>query len=70
MHQEEIQEGPHDKWLQLLRQDYRPTGGNGVKNIENIKHRNKDIKIKKLSPLSKNIELKHRGRVVRRMTVR
>ena len=48
----------------------RPTGGIGVKNIENIRHRNKDIKIKMLLPQSENTEVKHRDGVVRRMTVR
>ena len=48
----------------------RPTGGVGVKNIENLRRRNKDIKIKRLLPQNKNIEVKHRGRLVRRMTVR
>ena len=48
----------------------RPTGGIGVKNIENIRRRNKDIKIRRLIPQSKHIEVKHRGRVVRKMTVR
>ena len=47
----------------------RPTDGIGVKIIKNIRCRKKDIKIKKLLPQSKNIEVSHRGRVVRRMTV-
>lgn len=33
-----------------------------MKIIENNRSRNKDIKIKKLLPQSKNIEVKHRGR--------
>ena len=41
-----------------------------VKNIEKIIRRNKEIKIKKLLAQPKNIEVKHRGRVVRKMTVR
>ena len=48
----------------------RPRGGAGVKNIENCRHSNKDIKIKKLLAQSKNIQVKHRGQVVRRITVR
>ena len=45
-------------------------GGVGVKKIENIRRRNKNIKIKKLLPQTKNTEVKHRGRLVKRMTVR
>lgn len=45
-----------------------PSAGIEVKNIENFRRRNKNIKIKKL-PQSKNIEVKHRCRVVRRTTV-
>lgn len=41
-----------------------------VKNIEKIIRRNKEIKIKKLLAQPKNIEVKHRGRVVRKMAVR
>ena len=37
---------------------------------ERKKTRSRDIKIKKLLPQSKNIEVKKRGQVVRRMTVR
>ena len=48
----------------------RPTGGVGVKNIENMRRRNKDIKIKRLLVQTKNIQVKHRCRLVRRMTVR
>ena len=48
----------------------RQAGGVRVKNIENNKHGNKDIKIKKLLSKTKNTEVKQRGRVVRRMTVR
>ena len=48
----------------------KPTGVIGVKNIENIRCRNKDVEIKRLLPQTKNIKVKHRGRVVRRMTVR
>ena len=46
----------------------RPTGGVGVKNIENIRRINKDIKTKRLLLQTKNIEVKHKGRLVRRMT--
>ena len=49
----------------------RPNRNIGVKNVENSRQRNKDIKIKRLLAQSKNIvEVKHRGRVMRRMTVR
>ena len=48
----------------------RQTGGVRVKNIENNKHGNKDIKIKILLSKTKNIEVKQRGTVVRTMTVR
>ena len=48
----------------------RPNRNIGVKNIENSRQRNKDIKIKRLLAQSKNIvEVKHRGRTMRRMTV-
>ena len=46
-----------------------PSASIEVKNIENFRRRNKNIKIKKLLPQSKNIEVKHRCRVVRRTTV-
>lgn len=39
-----------------------PSASIEVKNIENFRRRNKNIKIKKLLPQSKNIEVKHRGR--------
>ena len=45
------------------------SAGVGVKNIENIRHRKKEVKIKKLLLQTKNIEVKHRGRVERKMTV-
>ena len=49
----------------------RPNRNIGVKNIENSRQRNKDIKIKRLLAQSKNIiEVKHRRRTMRRMTVR
>ena len=48
----------------------RPRVGIGVKSIENRRRRNKDIKIKKLLAQTKSIPVKHRGQVVRRMTVR
>ena len=48
----------------------RPAAGIGVKSIENIRCRNKDVKIKKLLARPKNIEVKRRGRLVRKMTVR
>ena len=48
----------------------RLAGGVGVKNIEHTRLRNKDIKIKKLLKQIKNIKVKHRGIVVRKMTVR
>ena len=39
-----------------------------VQDIENIRRKNKDIKL--LLPQTKNIVVKHSGRLVRRMTVR
>ena len=48
----------------------RPAGGVEVKSIENNRRRNKDIKIKKLLPQTKNTEIKQRGRVGKRITVR
>ena len=47
-----------------------PSASIEVKNIENFRRRNKNIKIKKLLPQSKNIEVKHRCRFVRRTTAR
>ena len=41
-----------------------------VKNIENWRIRNKYIKIRKIINQFKNTQVKHKGRVVRRMTVR
>ena len=48
----------------------RRAGGVGVKNIEHTRRRNKDINIKRLLSQIKNIEVKHTGIVVRKMTVR
>ena len=48
----------------------KSNGGVGVKKIENIRRRNKNIKTKKLLPQTKNTEVEHRGRLVKRMTVR
>lgn len=47
-----------------------PSASIEVKNIENFRRRNKNIKITKLLPQSKNIEVKHRCRFVRRTTAR
>ena len=41
-----------------------------VKYDEHCRHRNKEIKIKKLLAQPKKIQVKHRGQVVRGMTVR
>ena len=38
--------------------------------MENIRCRNKDVKIKKLLAQPKNTKVKHKGIVVRKMTVR
>ena len=42
----------------------------GVKNIENRRIRNRRYKIKRILAQPKNVEVKHNGRVVRRMVVR
>ena len=49
----------------------RPSGGIGVKNMERYRKRNKDIKIKKVLPQPRiiNVNIKN-GVVVRKMTVR
>ena len=52
------------------RQKARPSRGIGVKNIENRRRKNKDIKIKELLAQAKNIQVKQRRQVVRRMTVK
>ena len=49
---------------------FRPSSGIGVKNIERIPVRNKTIKIKKLLPQSKAINVKKNGVTVRKMVVR
>ena len=48
----------------------RPSGGIGVKNMERYRKRNRDIKIKKLLPQPRIINVKKNGVVVRKMTVR
>ena len=48
----------------------RPSGGIGVKNMERFRKRNRDIKIKKVLPQSKVVQVKKNGVVVRTMTVR
>ena len=47
-----------------------PSGGIGVKNMEVFGKRNRDIKIKKVLPQSKVVQVKKNGVVVRTMTVR
>ena len=47
----------------------RPSGGIGVKNMERFRKRNRDIKIKKVLPQSKVVQVKKNGVVVRTMTV-
>ena len=42
----------------------------GVKNIENRRIRNRRYKTKRILAQPKNVEVKHNGRVVRRMVVR
>ena len=48
----------------------RPRSGVGVKNIERIRVRNRAMKIKKLLPQPKNVEVKKNGVVLRRMVIR
>ena len=48
----------------------RPLGGIGVKNMECYHKRNRDIKIKKVLPQPRIINVKKNGVVVRKMTVR
>ena len=47
-----------------------PSLGIGVKNMQAFRRRNKDLKIKKLLPQSKVVNVKKNGVVVRKMTVR
>ena len=48
----------------------RPAGGVGVKNMQAFRRRNRDIKIKKLLPQPKTINVKKNGVIVRKMIVR
>ena len=48
----------------------RPSGGVGIKNIENRRGCNKNIKIKKLIAQRRNIGTKKNGVVVQKMVVR
>ena len=48
----------------------RPAGGIGVKNMQAFRRRNRDIKIKKLLPQPKTINVKKNGVIVRKMVVR
>ena len=50
--------------------DLCPSGGIGVKNMDRFRKRNRDIKIKKVLPQSKIVQVKKTGVVVRTMTVR
>ena len=47
----------------------RPAGGIGVKNMQAFHRRNRDIKIKKLLPQPKTINVKKNGVIVRKMVV-
>ena len=46
----------------------RPSGGIGVKNMQVFRKRNKDIKIKKLLPQSRVVNVNKNGVVVRKLT--
>ena len=48
----------------------RPSGEIGVKNMQAFRRRNRDIKIKKLLPQSRAVNVKKNGVVVRKMIVR
>ena len=48
----------------------RPSGGPGVKRPGRHAWREKTFKIKKFINNPKNVDVKHRGQVVRKMTVR
>ena len=48
----------------------RPSGGIGVKNMQAFCRRNRDIKIKKLLPQSRAVNVKKNSVVVRKMIVR
>ena len=48
----------------------RSRRGIDVENVENLRRRNKDINIKKPLAQTKNIQVKHKGQVVRRITIR
>ena len=48
----------------------RPSGGVCVKNMKSIRVRNRAIKIKKLLPQARNINVKKNGVVVRKLVVR
>ena len=48
----------------------KPSGGIGVKNMEAFRKRNRDLKIKRLLPQSKVVNVKKTGVALRKMTVR
>ena len=48
----------------------RPSGGVGVKTMDRYRKRNRDIKIKKVLPQPRIVNVKKNGVVVRKMTVR
>ena len=47
----------------------RPSGGIGVKNMDRFRKRNRNLKIKKVLPQPKVVNVKKNGVVVRKMTV-
>ena len=53
----------------MPRRPVRPAG-RGEKNNDRVRIRNRRYKFKRISAQSRNIDVRHNGRVVRRMVVR